>query len=144
MPVRGPLGLYSDYRPQKSMKLIRSILALASFTLALPLAAQEQPAKSPAKGGAATVQSDSLEFKLSPELRKSLDELAVAVQALAHRVATDPQLRVAAMQVASGMVVTAQQVVTEQSVALQEALKTAAEKISTVQTTERRNPKKAP
>jgi predicted transcriptional regulator len=126
------------------MKLIRSILALASLTLALPLVAQEQPSKSPAKGGAATMQSDSLEFKLSPELQKSLDELAIAVQALAHRVATDPQLRAAAMQVASGFVVTAQQVVTEQSVALQEALKTAAEKISTVQTTEKRNPKKAP
>jgi hypothetical protein len=52
-------------------------------------------------------------------------------------------LRAAAIQVASGVVVTAQQVITENSVALQEALKTAAEKIAAVQAGERRQPKKA-
>jgi hypothetical protein len=126
------------------MKILRSILTLTALTLALPLAAQEQPGKSPAKSGTSIEQIDSLEFKLSPELQKSLDELAVAVQALAVRIATDPQVRAAAMHVASGVVVTAQQVISEQSVALQEALKTAAEKIATVQITEKRQPKKAP
>jgi hypothetical protein len=125
------------------MKLIRSILALAFLSLALPLAAQERAPKSPTRPGTAVDLSDSLDFKLSPELQKSLDELAVAVQALALQVATDPQLRAAAIQVASGVVVTAQQVITEHSVALQEALKTAAEKIATVQAGERRHPKKA-
>jgi predicted transcriptional regulator len=126
------------------MKFIRSILTLAAFTLALPLAAQEQSGKPGAKSGTTIELSDSVDFKLSPELKKSLDELALAVQALAIRVVTDPQVRAAAIQVASGFVVTAQQVVTEQSVALQEALKTAAERIATVQSTEKRQPKKAP
>ncbi|MEX2111449.1 MAG: hypothetical protein WD802_12655 [Gemmatimonadaceae bacterium] len=126
------------------MRILRSTVALGALTLAFPLAAQEQPGKSPARSGANIEQTDSLEFRLSPELQKSLDDLAVAVQALAVRIATDPQVRAAAMQVASGVVITAQQVVTEQSVALQEALRTAAEKIATVQITEKRQLKKAP
>jgi hypothetical protein len=125
----------------QSMKLIRSIVALAALTLALPLAAQEPTAKSP-KAGSSAAQVDSLEFKLSPELQKSLDDLAEAVQALALRVANDPQLRAAALQVASGFVITAQQVVNEQSVAMQEALKTAAERIASLPIAEKRQPKK--
>jgi len=52
------------------------------------------------------------------------------LQALGQRIASDPQIRAAAMQVASGAVTTAQQVVAEQSVHIEEALKTAAERIS--------------
>lgn len=125
------------------MRFIRSIMVVASFALALPLAAQERSAKTPASGGTIIELSDSLKLKPSPELQKSLDELAAAVQALALRIATDPQLRLAAFHVASGVVATAQQVVTAQSVVLQEALKTAAERIATVQAAERRQLKKA-
>jgi hypothetical protein len=128
----------------ETMRILRSIVVLGALTLALPLAAQEQAGKSQPRSGTSIEQTDSLEFKLSPELQKSLDDLAVAVQTLALRVANDPQLRTAAMQVATGFVITAQHVVNEQSVALQEALKTAAERIATVQTAEKRQPKRAP
>ncbi|MFN2636270.1 MAG: hypothetical protein ABR585_04545 [Gemmatimonadaceae bacterium] len=82
--------------------------------------------------------SDSVSFKPSPELQKSMDELAASVQAFALRIANDPQLRAAAMQVASGFVATAQQAVTEQSVVIQEALKTAAERLAKVQAAQQR------
>jgi hypothetical protein len=61
---------------------------------------------------------------------------------MALRLANDPELRTAAMQVASGLVASAQQVVNEQSVVLQEALKTAAQKIAVAQAAQRRAPKK--
>ena len=86
--------------------------------------------------------NDSVSFKASPELEKSLDELAASIQMVALRIANDPELRAAAMQVASGFVASAQQVVNEQSDVLQEALKTAAEKIAKAQTAQRRAPKK--
>jgi hypothetical protein len=76
---------------------------------------------------------DSVDLKISPELKKSLDDLAASVQALAHRIASDPKIRSDAIKVASGLVATAQRVVTEQSAVLQEALKTAADRISTAQ-----------
>jgi predicted transcriptional regulator len=86
--------------------------------------------------------NDSVSFKASPELQKSLDELAASIQTMALRIANDPELRAAAMQVASGFVASAQQVVDEQSDVLQEALKTAAEKIAKAQAAQRRAPKK--
>jgi hypothetical protein len=85
---------------------------------------------------------DSLKLKPSPELQKSLDELAAAVQTLALRIASDPELKAAAMQVAAGFVTTAHQVVTEQSVVIQEALKTAADRISAAQSAQSERSKK--
>jgi hypothetical protein len=74
--------------------------------------------------------ADSVDLKISPELKKSLDDLAASVQALARRIASDPKIRSDAIKVASGLVATAQHVVTEQSVVVQEALKTAADRIA--------------
>ncbi|MGI8401521.1 MAG: hypothetical protein ACR2NS_07965 [Gemmatimonadaceae bacterium] len=81
--------------------------------------------------------ADSVDLKISPELKKSLDDLAASVQALARRIASDPKIRSDAIKVASGLVATAQHVVTEQSVVLQEALKTAADRISATPPTPR-------
>jgi hypothetical protein len=121
------------------MRFIRLLVAVAVASVAVPITTHAQATQSPA----ATIQlKDSLDLKASPELQKALDSLAAAVQALAVRVATDPQLRMAAIQVASGFVLTAQQVVTEHSDVLQEALKTAAERIATVQTIESQRKKK--
>jgi predicted lipid-binding transport protein (Tim44 family) len=72
---------------------------------------------------------------------QALDDLAAAVQALATRIASDPEIKAAAMQVASGVVTTAQQVVAEQSVAIEGALKTAAERISASQSNSRAHSK---
>lgn len=113
------------------MKRIALLLILVAGVATTSAARSQQPsAKAPASGKQTIQATDSVKLKPSPELQKSLDELAAAVQALALRIASDPELKAAAMQVASGFVNTAQQVVTEQSVVLQEALRTAAERIA--------------
>ncbi|MDP9206346.1 MAG: hypothetical protein M3P12_12985 [Gemmatimonadota bacterium] len=113
------------------MKRIALLFVLVAGLAATSAARSQQPSgKAAAPRKQAGQLEDSLKFKPSPELQKSLDDLAAAMQALALRIATDPQLKAAAIQVASGLVNTAQQVVTEQSVVVQEALKSAAERIS--------------
>ena len=114
------------------MRFIRSIV-VAAFALALPLAAQAQSESQTTKGSTTIYLRDSLELKPSPELQKSLDELAAAVQALAVRIANDPHLRSAALHVATGFVNAAQQIVEENSDVIQEALKTAADRIATAE-----------
>ena len=112
------------------MKRIALLFVLVAGVATTSAARSQQPTeKNPAPPKPARV-ADSVKLKPSPELQKSLDELAAAVQALALRIASDPELKAAAMQVASGFVNTAQQVVTEQSVVLQDALKTAADRIA--------------
>ena len=112
------------------MKRIALFFVLVAGVATTSAARSQQPTeKNPALPKPARV-ADSVKLKPSPELQKSLDELAAAVQALALRIASDPELKAAAMQVASGFVNTAQQVVTEQSVVLQDALKTAADRIA--------------
>ena len=116
------------------MKRLALLLCLVAGLAATSAARSQQPsAKAPAPDKRSIQRDDSLKIKPSPELQKSLDDLAGAVQALALRIASDPELKAAAMKVASGFVNTAQQVVTEQSVALQGALKTAAERIAASQ-----------
>lgn len=121
------------------MKRIALLLVLVAGVAATSAARSQQPAdKTPAAAKQSTRVDDSLKIKPSPELQKSLDELAAAVQALALRIASDPELKAAAMQVASGFLNTAQQVVTEQSVVLEDALKTAAERIAAQSQQQRR------
>ena len=115
------------------MKRIVLFLVLIVGLAASPVARSQQPTTKPPAAKPARIARDSVDFKLSPDLKKSLDDLAASIQALAARIASDPQIRSAALQVASGVVTTAHQVVTEQSVAIQDALKTAAERISSVQ-----------
>jgi hypothetical protein len=116
------------------MKRIALLFVLVAGLVTTSAARSQQPAsKTPTLAQQAAQLDDSLKIKPSPELQKSLDDLAAAMQALAIRIATDPELKAAAMHVASGFVTTAQQVVTEQSVVLQEALKTAGERIAAAQ-----------
>ena len=120
------------------MRFIRSIVLLSSLVVALPLAGQTHPHKTSPKAAPKSQLSDSLELKLSPELKKSLDELARAVEGLALRIANDPHLRAAAVQVATGFITTAQQVVAEQGDAIEQGLKTAAERIAAAETARKR------
>lgn len=106
--------------------------------VAAPVAAQTQPNKTAPKPAPKISLSDSLELKVSPELERSLDALAQAVEALALRVANDPHLRAAAVQVATGFVTTAQQVVAEKGDEIEQALKTAADRIATAETERKR------
>ena len=123
------------------MKRLALLLVLVLGLAAASAARSQQPANEPAAKSKAA-RADTVEFKPSPELQKSLDDLAAAVQALAKRIASDPQIKAAAMQVASGAVTTAQQVISEQSVHIQDALKTAAERISAAQSAQRDKVKK--
>jgi hypothetical protein len=115
------------------MKRIALLFVLVMGLAAASAARSQQPGNaSPAKpSGKAAV--DTVDFKPSPELQKSLEELAAALQSLAMRIASDPQVKSAAMQVASGAVTTAQQVIAEQSVHIQEVLKAASDRISASQ-----------
>lgn len=116
------------------MKRVTLLLVLFAGLATTSAARSQQPTvKDPASGKQPIQRDDSLKIKPSPELQKSLDELGAAVQALALRIASDPELKAAAMKVASGFVNTAQQVVSEQTVVLQGALKTAAERIAASQ-----------
>ncbi|HEY1953781.1 MAG TPA: hypothetical protein VGG76_13335 [Gemmatimonadaceae bacterium] len=114
------------------MKRIAILLVLLIGLATTSAARSQQPARSPATKPDST-PADSVSFKPSPELQKSLDDLARAVQTLALRIASDPEIKTAAVHVATGFVNTAQQVVAEQSVAIQQALKSAAEKIAAAQ-----------
>ena len=118
-----------------------ALLFVLIIGLAATSAARSQQPVTPNQGKAAPA-ADSVIFKPSPELQKSLDELAAAVQSLATRIASDPQIKAAAMNVASGFVTTAAQVIAEQSIAIEGALKTAAERISAAQKELPNRPKK--
>ena len=125
------------------MKRFTVLIAGAAALVAVSgCAAQQAPARR-APAPPVTIQfDDSLQIKASPELQKSLEDLAAAVEALAQRVANDPKLRATAMHVASNLVATAQQVMTEQSGAIQEALRTAAERIAAAQAAQKAQTKK--
>ena len=123
------------------MRRIALLFVLVIGLAAASAARSQQPTasgqnKTPAK------TADSVVFKPSPELQKSLDELSAAVQALAKQITSDPEIKTAAMNVASGFVTTAAQVIAEQSIAIEEALKTAADRINAAQKTQRTAPKK--
>lgn len=124
------------------IKRVALLLVLFAALAAASAARSQQPVgKSSGSIKPHTVE-DSVKFKPSPELQKSLDELAASVQALAQRIASDPQIRSDAMRVASGLVTTTQRVVAEQSVVIQEALKSAADRIAAAQSVQHQPAKK--
>jgi len=121
------------------MKRIALLFVLVMGLAAASAARSQQPGSE--SGRSKRPAADTVDFKPSPELQKSLEDLAAAVQALATRIAQDPQVKAAAMQVASGAVTTASQVIAEQSVHIQEALKAAADRISASQIEQHQKPK---
>jgi hypothetical protein len=123
------------------MKRIAILLVLL-IGLATTSAARSQQPATPGAAKPKASAEDSVSFKPSPELQKSLEDLARAVQTLALRIASDPEIKSAAVHVASGFVNTAQQVVAEQSTAIQQALKTAADRISAAQSMPPDHPRK--
>lgn len=123
------------------MKKIALLFVLV-IGLAAASAARSQQPPTPGQSKPTSTVTDTVVFKPSPELQKSLEDLAAAMQALAQRIANDPEIKTAAMSVASGFVTTAQQVVAEQSGAIEEALKAAAERISAAQKNQKVGTKK--
>jgi len=124
------------------IKRVALLLVLFAALVAASAARSQQPAGKSSGSAKPRAVEDSIKFKPSPELQKSLDELAASVQALAQRIANDPKIRSDAMRVASGLVSTTQRVVTEQSVVIQEALKTAADRIAAAQSVQHQPSKK--
>jgi predicted transcriptional regulator len=124
------------------IKRIALLLVLFAALAAASAARSQQPAGKSSSSTRPRTVEDSVKFRPSPELQKSLDELAASVQALAHRIASDPQIRSDAMRVASGLVTTTQRVVAEQSVVIQDALKTAADRIAAAQSVQHQPSKK--
>ena len=120
------------------MKRFALLLVLFACLATTSAATSQQPAKSSSPGKESVQSDDTLDIKPSPELQRSLDDLAAAVQALAVRITSDPELKAAAMQVATGLVTTAHQVFADHSVVIQEALKTAAERIAAQSTQQQR------
>jgi hypothetical protein len=134
--------VFDKLRPIKMIKRVALLLVLFA-ALAASAARSQQPAgKSSGSPRIRAQVDDSAKFKPSPELQKSLEELAASVQALAQRIASDPKIRSDAMRVASGLVSTTQRVVTEQSVVIQDALKTAADRIAAAQSVQQQPSKK--
>jgi hypothetical protein len=123
------------------IKRIALLLVLFAAVAASAARSQQPAGKSSAAAKPRTVD-DSLKFRPSPELQKSLEELAASVQALAQRIASDPKIRSDAIRVASGLVNTTQRVVSEQSVVIQDALKTAADRIAAAQSAQQQPSKK--
>ena len=119
-----------------------ALLLVLFAAVAASAARSQQPAGNSSGPAKSRAVEDSVKFKPSPELQKSLEELAASVQALAQRIASDPKIRSDAMRVASGLVNTTQRVVTEQSVVIQDALKTAADRIAAAQSAQQQPSKK--
>jgi hypothetical protein len=119
-----------------------ALLLVLFAALAASAARSQQPAGKPSSSAKPRAVEDWVKFKPSPELQKSLEELAASVQALAQRIASDPKIRADAIRVASGLVSTTQRVVTEQSVVIQDALRTAADRIAAAQSVQQQPSKK--
>jgi hypothetical protein len=124
------------------IKRVALLLVLFAAVAASAARSQQPAVKSSGSRKVRAQVDDSVRFMPSPELQKSLEDLAASVQALAQRIASDPKIRSDAMRVASGLVSTTQRVVTEQSVVIQDALKTAADHIAAAQSVQQQPSKK--
>jgi hypothetical protein len=116
--------------------------ALVALLLAAPAAAAQQPSTPAAEpaatpsGNSTTVQartpSDSLRIEITPELQRTLDELAASLDRVGRRIANDPELRTSAVRAAQGFVGIAELVVVQQAAMLQEVLRTMSERLATL------------
>ncbi len=75
---------------------------------------------------------DSVATASTPELQRTLDELASTFNVLAARIAGDPELRASALRAAQGLLGVAQVAVVQHADTLEEALRTASERIATI------------
>lgn len=121
------------------MKSITGGLTLLLVVVASqPAAAQQRPLGTPEtvvdiedviQRSGIVAALDSIAAASTPELERSLEQLAESLQIVGTRIAKDPQLRASAIHAAQGLTEVAQVVLVEQSRALQEALRAAAERL---------------
>lgn len=116
--------------------------ALLAVLLSASAAAAQQPSAS-ANDPSSTTQSnaaraqartagDSLRIEITPELQRTLDELAASLERVGRRIANDPELRNSAVRAAQGFVGIAEVVVVQQTAILQEILKTVSDRLATL------------
>jgi hypothetical protein len=72
---------------------------------------------------------ESLVTASSPELERTMEQVAGTLELLASRIAGDAELRASAARASRSLADVAEEVVVEQSVVLREALRTAADRI---------------
>ena len=117
--------------------------ALLAILLSAPAAAAQQPSTTandpspPAQSGAratgqARTAGDSLRIEITPELQRTLDELAASLERVGRRIANDPELRASAVRAAQGFVGVAQLMVVQQTEMLQDVLRTMSERLATL------------
>jgi hypothetical protein len=123
------------------MKKLIGLAVLATALAAAGVEAQESPVATPGgaleelrdvieRSGVAT-RMDSIASRAAPELEQALEGLTATLGVIAGRIATDPELRASAFRAAEGMIGLAQAMVAEQSEAIVEALRAAADRIAT-------------
>lgn len=117
--------------------------ALLAVILSASAAAAQQPSP-PANDPSPSAQStaaeraqaraagDSLRIEITPELQRTLDELAASLERVGRRIANDPELRNSAVRAAQGFVGIAEVVVVQQAAILQEMLKTMSDRLATL------------
>jgi hypothetical protein len=120
------------------MKFSTAGLAIFLVAAAVPAAAQ-QPLGTPVDVTTSVEEAieqsgivaalDSVMAVSTPELERSLGELAETLETVGRRLADDPQLRLSALRAAQGLTSVAQVVLVEQSRALEEALRAAVERL---------------
>ena len=116
--------------------------ALVALLISAPAAAAQQPTGSDAdpsvapSSAPATAQprtaGDSLRIEITPELQRTLDELAASLERVGRRIANDPELRTSAVRAAQGFVGIAEVVVVQQAAILQEMLRTVSDRLATL------------
>jgi hypothetical protein len=125
---------------------MKHFLALLTLLLAVafaqPAAAQQAPGGSVERigeqmekvvsGSGVVAALDSLATASAPELQRTLDELTATLNVFATRIANDPELRTSALRAAQGLLGVAQVAIVEQSDLLQEALRSAADRLATL------------
>lgn len=117
--------------------------ALVALLLSAPAAAAQQPSaptadpaattsSSPSTTVQARTTSDSLTIEITPELQRTLDELAASLDRIGRRIANDPELRTSAVRAAQGFVGIAELVVVQQAAILQDVLRSVSERLATL------------
>jgi hypothetical protein len=115
----------------KGMTVATAILVLV---LAAPAGAQQPLGieAERARAAAGVSAGDTIPPSASAELQQALEQLTATLNALADRISNDPELRIAAVRAAQGMVEVAHVVLVEQVDVVQDALRTAAERIGKI------------
>lgn len=85
---------------------------------------------------------DSVVAVSTPELERSLEQLARNLEVLRSRIVNDPELRASALRAAQGLTEVAEALVIQQSKTLQDALRVAAERLEELSARQDTVPKK--